>query len=252
MVYYDAKSHKVYSMDAGFNSYLGETDPKSIPVSDLGPGAQKSAPKPTEGGAKGRETLVPGFMAGVEAMHGRFGRLPFRDLFEPAIWYAEHGIRISPALEYYFKFRAKALARTPEGLQFSRQEGRADAQGWRSLRPGRIGQDLESRRGAGSRLHVHRSVGARLREDRAARRGQSDDEDMKRYKPIWSEPYKQTVFGHTVYVNGPPHLGAYALFVGLNLAEALKLDQKGPYWRDPETFEAIARISQIAALSSRT
>ena len=29
---------------------------------------------------------------------------------------------------------------------------------------------------------------------------------MKRYKPIWSEPHKQTVFGHSVYVNGPPHL----------------------------------------------
>ena len=37
------------------------------------------------GERKGRETLVPGFMAGIEAMHSRFGRLPFADLFEPAI-----------------------------------------------------------------------------------------------------------------------------------------------------------------------
>ncbi len=48
MVYYDAKTRKVYSMDAGFNSYLGETDPKSIPVSDLGPELAKFVPKPTE------------------------------------------------------------------------------------------------------------------------------------------------------------------------------------------------------------
>ena len=65
---------------------------------------------------------MPGFMAGVEAMHGRFGRLPFRDLFEPAVWYAEHGVRISPALSYYFAFRAKALARTPEGQKFMRDK----------------------------------------------------------------------------------------------------------------------------------
>jgi gamma-glutamyltranspeptidase/glutathione hydrolase len=77
MLYYDAKAHQVYSMDAGYNSYLHETDPNTIPVSDLGLLSVKSAPKPSEGGAKGRETLVPGFMAGVEAMHGRFGRLPF-------------------------------------------------------------------------------------------------------------------------------------------------------------------------------
>ena len=37
--------------------------------------------------------------------------------------------------------------------------------------------------------------------------GKVTHEDMKRYKPIWSEPYKETIFGRTVYVNGPPHLG---------------------------------------------
>ena len=42
-------------------------------------------------------------------------------------------------------------------------------------------------------------------------------------------------------------LGAYALFAGLNLAEALKLDQKGPYWTDPETFQALARIMPFVA-----
>jgi gamma-glutamyltranspeptidase/glutathione hydrolase len=77
--------------------------------------------------------------------------------------------------------------------------------------------------------------------------GKGTAEDMKRYEPIWSEPRKEAVFGHTVFVNGPPHMGAYALFAGLNLAEALKLDQKGPYWADPETFQALARIRQIVA-----
>jgi len=68
MLYYDAKERRVYSMDAGYNSYLQETDPKSIPVGNLGPLPMANAPKPTEGGAKGRETLVPGFMAGVDAL----------------------------------------------------------------------------------------------------------------------------------------------------------------------------------------
>ena len=247
MVYYDAKSHKVYSMDAGFNSYLNETDPKSIPAGDLGPELRKFAPKPTEGGAKGRETLVPGFMAGVEAMHGRFGRLPFRELFEPAIWYAEHGIRISPALEYYFKFRAKALARTPEGLKFSRQEGSATPEAGELFVQGELAKTLKAVGELGSRYMYTGQWGQDFVRIVQREGGRVTDEDMKRYKPIWSEPHKQTVFGHSVYVNGSPHLGAYALFVGLNLAEALKLDQKGPYWKDPATFEAIARISQFAA-----
>jgi gamma-glutamyltranspeptidase / glutathione hydrolase len=122
MLYYDAKAHTVYSLDAGYNSYLHENDPRTIPVSDLGI-LIKSAPKVIEGGAKGRQTLVPGFMAGLEAMHSRFGRLPFRDLFEPAVWYAENGVRISPMLQNYFMFRAKSLSLTLEGQQFMRQAG---------------------------------------------------------------------------------------------------------------------------------
>jgi len=36
---------------------------------------------------------------GIEAMHKRFGRLPFRELFRPAISYAENGVTISPLVE---------------------------------------------------------------------------------------------------------------------------------------------------------
>ena len=37
LVYYDAKTSKVYSLDAGYNSYRNETEPKTIPVADMGP-----------------------------------------------------------------------------------------------------------------------------------------------------------------------------------------------------------------------
>jgi len=46
---------------------------------------------PSAAAAHGRKTLVPGFMAGIEALHKRFRRLAFSDLFLPAIWYAENG-----------------------------------------------------------------------------------------------------------------------------------------------------------------
>lgn len=61
LVYFEAKTGKVYSMNAGWNSYRGETDPKTIPGADLG---TLSANRQTGTGAEGRKTLVPGFMAG--------------------------------------------------------------------------------------------------------------------------------------------------------------------------------------------
>jgi gamma-glutamyltranspeptidase/glutathione hydrolase len=248
MLYYDAKDHKVYSMDAGYNSYLQETDPESIPASDLGPLQQiTSARKPTAAGDKGRETLVPGFMAGVEAMHARFGRLPFRDLFQPAISYAENGVSISPGLEYFFMSRAECLSRTPEGQQFMRQAGRATPKAGDTFIQSDLAKTLRAISENGSRYMYTGQWGDDF--VRIVRRegGKATAEDLKRYAPIWSGPYKETVFGHTVYVNGPPQGGVYALFAGLNLAEALKLDQKGPYWSDPDTFQALTRIGQVVA-----
>ena len=113
VLYYEAKTGKISSLDAGYNSYRGETDPKSIPANDVS--LLTGGPPPPPAKDVGRQTLVPGFMAGIEAMHARFGRLPFGDLFEPAIWYAENGVTISPALAFFFQVRQKYLSRTPEG-----------------------------------------------------------------------------------------------------------------------------------------
>jgi gamma-glutamyltranspeptidase/glutathione hydrolase len=245
MLYYDAKAHKVYSMDAGYNSYLHEIDPRTIPASDLGI-LIKSAPKVIEGGAKGRQTLVPGFMAGIEAMHRRFGRLPFRDLFEPAVWYAEHGVRISPVLQFYFMFRAKSLSLTPEGQQFMRQGGDEMPKAGDLFVQPELTKTLKAISENGSPYMYTGQWGEDFVRIVQREGGKVTAEDMKRYKPTWNEPHKEAVFGHTVYVNGPPHTGAYALFVGLNIAEALKLDQKGPYWTDLEAFQALNRIGLIA------
>jgi gamma-glutamyltranspeptidase/glutathione hydrolase len=40
---------------------------------------------------------VPGVPAGIGALHSRFGRLPWRDLFEPALRLARAGVEMSPA-----------------------------------------------------------------------------------------------------------------------------------------------------------
>jgi acetyl esterase/lipase len=69
-----AGTGRVDSLSAGFAAFAAETDPATIP----------RAPQPS-----GRSALVPGFVAGIGAAHRRFGRLPWSDLFSPAIWVAE-------------------------------------------------------------------------------------------------------------------------------------------------------------------
>jgi gamma-glutamyltranspeptidase / glutathione hydrolase len=110
LVYYDAKSGEVHAMNAEWNTVLGETEPLSIPG-----GIDMSSADGIRGTAtSGRTALVGGFMKGVGAAHGRFGKLPFEQLFAPAIFVAENGFPVSAKMAGYWELRAGDLARLPE------------------------------------------------------------------------------------------------------------------------------------------
>src|SRR5208283_483391 len=51
---YDSQTRRLYSLDAGWNSYLAEAMPMTIPANDMGP---LSAVQPTQG-PEGRKTPV--------------------------------------------------------------------------------------------------------------------------------------------------------------------------------------------------
>lgn len=236
LVYFEAKTAKVYTLNAGWGTYQGETDPKGIPTAgNLDPG-------------QGRKTLVPGFMAGIEAMHHRFGRLPFADLFEPAIWYSENGITLSPFLAGFLSSRQAYLSRTPEGKAFLHQGGdhppvagerfvqteaaktlRAVAQhGAQSMYTGAWGQEY---------------VAAVQREG-----GKATLEDMKRYRPVWEEPLNTEFAGRSVYGPGRGTEGGFQVLEVLNLIEELKIDRMKPYWQEPVVFGDLSRALEMAAI----
>ena len=96
MLYFDAASGKVYYLDAQYNTPLEEKDAGSIPRKG------------------GRTALVPGFMAGVQAAHDRFGKLPFPRVLEPAIRFAENGEQVSPVMEWWINSKKEVLSRFPE------------------------------------------------------------------------------------------------------------------------------------------
>jgi gamma-glutamyltranspeptidase/glutathione hydrolase len=248
LLYYDAKTHQVYSLDAGYNSYLHETEPQGIPVSDLGP--LNAGRQPTIGGAKGRETLVPGFMAGIDALHGRFGRLPYRELFAPAIWYATQGVVVSPVLAQYFRMRQSFLARTPEGRQFLGQSGHELPKEGDVFKQPMLADTLRAVARHGARQLYTGPWGQEFVRIVQREGGRVTAEDLARYRPIWSEPYRKEAFGNTVYVNGPPHLGSYGLFAALEVAQTEAFEHARPYWTDPASLLTLARITERAAAAS--
>jgi len=99
MVYYEADTGKVHYLNAGFNTPLEEKDPLTIPGG---------------GKASGRTALVPGFMAGVQAAHDRFGKISRQHVFAAAIELAEQGVKVSPMLAGLMQERKPVLSRLAE------------------------------------------------------------------------------------------------------------------------------------------
>ncbi len=46
---------------------------------------------------------VPGVVDGWTKLHDRFGKLPWRDLFQPAIFYAQNGYPVPEMIHGYWK-----------------------------------------------------------------------------------------------------------------------------------------------------
>src|ERR1035438_83692 len=241
LVYYDSQTRKLYSLDAGWNSYLGETAPQTIPANDLGP----IGTAPATQGTEGRKTLVPGFMAGIEAMQKRFGRLPFASLLQPAIWYAENGVTVSPLLGNYFASREKYLARTPQGRKFLHQAGdHVPKAGDRFIQTD-LAQTLRSVTKDGAQYMYAGEWGRQFVEAVRQEGGPATAEDMRRYRPVWEEPRSTGFVGHTVYAPTGSNEGGRQILEALNLIEEMKIDRAEPYFKDWKAFRDLSTLLQF-------
>jgi gamma-glutamyltranspeptidase/glutathione hydrolase len=243
LVYFDARTKRVYGLDAGWRSYGGETDPATIPATDL------SAVTGQTGAAAiqvdlGRQTLVPGFMAGIQAMHSRFGKLPFGDLFQPAIWYAEHGVTVSPLLASYFRMQRSALWRTSEGRHFATlANGNLPTAGDHFLQPDlALTLKAVAVHGAG---YMYTGDWARdFVTSIRAQGGKASLKDLANYKPEWRAPQELPFGGATVFGLDETPGGGCPTLEALSLLPNLAGQQ--PYWRDPTTFLSYVRALRLA------
>ena len=240
-LYYEACSGKIQALNAGWNTYRQETDPKSIPACDLSIGGVGSG-HPSAVAAHGRKTLVPGFMAGIEALHKRFGRLAFSDLFLPAIWYAGNGLSVGPALAWFFETRGRYLARTREGQEFMRQSGRDQPQAGDRFVQAELAKMLGAVAKEGAQYMYGGAWGRQFVDMVRREGGKVTIEDMESYEALWEEPLETVFLDHRIVVPGPSSGGGRQVLQALNLIEQLALHRRGPYWQDERAFRELSRV----------
>jgi gamma-glutamyltranspeptidase / glutathione hydrolase len=230
MVYYDAASKKVYSLNAGYNTVLEEKDPLTIPRG---------------GKPSGRSALVPGFFAGVQAAHDRFGKLPFASLFDPAIYLAEKGFVVYPVLSGWINMRKDVLSRLPETKRvFTRQDGEFYKEGDHFKQP-QLAETLWKIAAQGTDYIYQGEWAKKFVAAVQSEGGKMTLADLKAYRPIWSEPLQTSYHGYQVYTLGYPSLGGLDTIEALNLLEVADLKQYGHYTTSPETLYEFIQICRV-------
>lgn len=249
LVYYDAATNEVYSLDAGYNTVRGEKYPRTIPGPSVAAQVENGPGNAINYEPSGRTALVPGFLAGVEAGHARFGKLPFAEIVDPAIRCAENGFEYTPSLFHSVRAREAVLDRLAETKAvFRKANGERYAVG-EIFRQPELAKTLRAVVKEGVREHIYKGDWARAFVD-AVRRdgGHMALEDLASYQPTWNDPVRGKFNGYDVYAFGrPAHFGA-ALIESLNLATSARLVQLPTYDRSPQTLFYLMQIGRISMI----
>lgn len=246
LVYYDAESGSVVGLNAGYDTVREERDPRSIPHANaeaLIPGGDAWAGTPS-----GRSALVPGFMAGVEAAHQRFGRLPFAALFGPAIHYAQEGFRVSPYLADFIAHRRDVLTRLDAARSiFTDSKGQLARAGDR-LRQPRLAETLRRVAAEGAAYMYTGPWARRLVAAVAAEGGHMSLEDLAGYQARWTQPARGRFRDFELAAVGQPSTGGVHAIEALQVYEASGRGAGGAPSASGDSLFALAQILKLNAL----
>jgi gamma-glutamyltranspeptidase/glutathione hydrolase len=231
MVYFEASSGKTYSMNAAWKTCQEENDPLTIPSRET---------------PSGRSALVPGFMAGVQAAHERFGKLPFNALFEPTIYFAETGIEVGPGLAGSIERDKEILTRLAETRKvFTKENGdlykesdifKQPQLAYTMKRVAKDGID-----------YLYKGEWAKKMIDLVQQEGgKMTLKDLEEYDVIWSEPFQTTYKGYEVFSLGLPSVGGLNTVETLNLLEIADLQKHGHYTESAEALYWFIQISRAS------
>ncbi len=213
-IYWDAKTGKLY----GLNS--SGWAPQALTLDHL---KAKGAGKSPEGIDS---VTVPGAVAGWNALHERFGRLAWRDLFQSAIFYADHGFPIAEIIQDYWTEAPESFAHDPEGQLVFLPKGKVPDVGQVFQNPD-VAKALRLVADKGADDFYKGEIAQAILATEKAYGGTMSAADLAEFQPEWVEPISTTYRGWTVYELPPNGQGMAALEM-LNIMETTPASPDGP------------------------
>jgi gamma-glutamyltranspeptidase/glutathione hydrolase len=166
--------------------------------------------------------VVPGLVRAWDAMHRRFGRLPWNELFAEAIDLAE-GHTISAVLAARIAESRKSLAADP-GCAALYLPGGQPIEAGATLRQPALAATLRRIAADGADEFYRGETAQRIAAQIAERGGLLGASDLAAFAPLWVEPAATLYRGHRVMVM-PPNSYGTLLLMQLNGLAALERGQ---------------------------
>lgn len=169
---------------------------------------------------------VPGTVAGMAEAHRRFGKLPWRDLVEPAVKLAREGFPLSYDLSSELRRMAILFARFPESHRIFNRDGKFYEWGEKMVQTD-LARTLERIRNGGEKGFYEGETARLLAADMRANGGLIDEEDMRNYRVTIRDVLKGSYRGYEVLTMPPPSSGGIALLQMLGIVEGFDLGASG-------------------------
>ncbi|NWQ88054.1 GGT5 hydrolase, partial [Burhinus bistriatus] len=170
-----------------------------------------------------RWIAVPGELRGYEEAHKRYGRLPWKALFEPTIKLLSEPLAISPVMDKMI--RHPAFATPGKSLCPLICDGQRFLKHGETFRWPALQQTLRAVAENGAAAFYEGQIGKALVEDIRKAGSNISLEDLKSYKAEVSSALNITLNNHTtVFSPGPPMGGAVLMFI-LKILEEYKLHE---------------------------
>jgi len=214
-IYWDAKSGELY----GLNS--SGWAPQGLTLEHMkSKGATKMPLRTID------SVTVPGAVAGWNALHERFGKSPWKDLFQSAIFYADHGYPVPELIHEFWVDAPQVFANDPEGQRVYLPNGHPPDIGEIFHNPD-LAKTLRLIANSGADAYYKGEIAQAILSTSKALRGTLSAADLADFKPEWVEPISTTYRDWTVYELPPNGQGMAALEM-LNIMETVPASPDGP------------------------
>ena len=216
MVMYDIETAEAYSID--YREKAPEKSTKDMYLND--DGSFNNSMLSTFGYLS---SGVPGTVAGLWEVHQKFGSLPWEDLIEDAIFYAENGFDITPYMAdilYRYNEKMSFFPETKKIFQISYPNFKN-----KKLIQKDLAKTLKIIAAQGRDGFYKGEIAQKISDEMKSNGGLISYEDLENYNPVWREPLTSPYRENKIITMGPPSSGGVHIIQMLNILENYDLKE---------------------------